>query len=453
MLIFNNLLINKNSNKFQPFLVNLLSGRRRLLNNDEVSLVISMGDKNGSVFLSEAESELYNKLTTEKQFLTDERRKILEDKLTESGYFNLKDRYAEDYRFSIELTQACNMSCSYCYVHSRLNSGQNMTKEHVDAIYKFYLTYADDKNKITETPYIRITGGEPLINRGTVDLINYIASKWERAKLLLFTNGVNLLKYYDDLPLSRLEEIHISLDGVKDVHMDRRYSGVKPADGVYDKIISGVQKLFADGVNVKIKTILDKTTYQRFQEFKDFLEENNISSSPYYENLPGIVLDYQNPLDVSEECNNKDDIWNIQTYMAGLNSPPPTFPSYSTLLRVLSRPKNEPYMPKHQRCNSQFLANYYFSCNGKVYFCDCISENDGIVGTYFPEIGIDEDAISDLLNRSVMRNEKCKKCAYKFVCMGGCPISARTKNAEISCGVYADEDILDNLEYDYRWIR
>src|SRR5699024_786565 len=130
----------------------------------------------------------------------------------------------------------------------------------------------------------------------------------------------------------------------------------------------------------------------------------------------------------------------------------PHFPSYLTLFKVLNRPKNEPYTPKFQRCNSQFLSNYYFSCDGKVYFCDCINENDGIVGTYFPNISIDENAVSNLLNRSVIRNERCKKCAYKFICLGGCPIAARTKNTEMACGIFGDEDILDSLEYNYYWI-
>lgn len=145
MLIFNNLLINKNSDKFQPFLLNLLSGRRRLLNNYEINLIRSMSNKEGIISFDEAETELYTKLISENQFLTDKRRRFLEEKLIESGHFNIKNKYAEDYRFSIELTRACNMSCSYCYVQSRLNSGLNMTKGHVDAIFEFYHTYADGK--------------------------------------------------------------------------------------------------------------------------------------------------------------------------------------------------------------------------------------------------------------------------------------------------------------------
>ena len=44
MLIYNNLLINGNSTKYQPFLLNLISGRRRLLMNDEIPLVKKMLD-------------------------------------------------------------------------------------------------------------------------------------------------------------------------------------------------------------------------------------------------------------------------------------------------------------------------------------------------------------------------------------------------------------------------
>jgi|GEM_PF-1068708 len=453
MLIFNNLLINKNSDRFQPFLFNLLSGRRRLLNDDEVALVVSMAEKDGPHAFSEAEANLYNQLIREKQFLTDEQRRFFEAKLTESGYFDIKSKYADDYSFSVELTRACNMQCSYCYVGSRLNDGRSMTKEHIDAIYEFYRTYADDESKIVKTPLIRITGGEPLVNRETAGLINYLASRWVNAKLILFTNGVNLLKYYDALPLARIEEVHVSLDGVKDVHMERRYSGGKRDDAIYDNIIAGVQQLLADGIKVKIKPILDKTNYIRFRDFHEFLAAKGILDSPNCELLPGIVVDFRHPLDISPEHNSEEDIVKIQRYMESFDCAAPTFPSFTTLLKVLGRPVNEPYKPEHQRCNGRFLSNYYFSCNGKVYFCDCINENDGVVGTYFPGISIDEAAVSGLLNRSVMRIEKCKSCAYKFICLGGCPLAARTKNEEVSCGIFADENILDNLEFDYNRAR
>ena len=76
MLIYNNLLINGNSHRYQPFLLNLLSGRRRLLNNDEAAIikrmVISQGKDNAE------EKMLVDKLLNEKQFVTDEVRQSIE---------------------------------------------------------------------------------------------------------------------------------------------------------------------------------------------------------------------------------------------------------------------------------------------------------------------------------------------------------------------------------------
>lgn len=59
-------------------MLNLLSGRRRLLNNYEVALMRSMVNKDGIISFDEVEAELYNKLISENQFLTDEIHRLFE---------------------------------------------------------------------------------------------------------------------------------------------------------------------------------------------------------------------------------------------------------------------------------------------------------------------------------------------------------------------------------------
>lgn len=72
MLIFNNLLLNKNSDKFQPFFIDLISGKRRNLNNYEFIIIKYMGN---DVFkFSREERCLYNKLIDEEQSITDKNR-------------------------------------------------------------------------------------------------------------------------------------------------------------------------------------------------------------------------------------------------------------------------------------------------------------------------------------------------------------------------------------------
>ena len=451
MLIFNNLLINKNSVKFKAFLLNIISGKRRMLNNYELNIIKYMGSDESK--FNKEELYLYNQLIREKQFITEGERCIIEDEFIDCEKFNISKKFAEDYSFSIELTRNCNMSCPYCYVKCRLNTERTMTRDYIDSIYEFYLANADDFNKIYKTPYIRITGGEPLISKESVDLINYITEIWSASKILLFTNGVNLLKYYENLPLKNIYEVHISLDGLKETHMERRYSVRNKDYKIYDNIILGIKKLIHDEINVKIKATLDKTNYLEMLKFKEFLVDEGIYDSEYVELLPGLTLDYKNKLDIMESCNNKCDICDMKNYLEKYNISTLTFPSAINLFRILSRPNSEDFFPKIQRCDTSFLSKCYFSCNGKVYFCDCVNENEGIVGTFYPEISINSNEVDKLINRSVINSKKCKKCPYKFVCLGGCPLSSRTKHEEMSCGIFSDEEILDNLEFNYYWIK
>jgi len=449
-LIHNNLIINKNSDKYTPFLFNLISGRRKLLSQNEFTNACAMYAKQNVFAYNAEETELYNKLVAEKQFVNDEERFNIENELILGGYFKIKNNYADDLSFTIELTKSCNMACSYCYAKSRSNKNTSMTKEHVNGIYKFFKSYAHDQNKISEAKYITITGGEPLVNTETVEIIRYISSLWSEAKLYLFTNGTNIIKYYDKLPLGSIKEVHVSLDGVKDVHMKRRYSDFNVANNSYEDIIAGIKKLLLDGIVVRIQTVYDRTSYLKCIELVEFLEKEGISKFLNFGHDYGVVIDFSAPLDIDNNFNDKNDIIKFQNYALETGVfPPPVLPSAQILYQALNRPKNEPFMPRHQRCESKKFSKYFFSCDGNVYFCENVNNGKGVIGTYYPSLSLDNEATSKLFNRSVMNNDTCKKCAYKFVCLGGCPKSAETKNREMTCGIFADEESLDNLEFNY----
>lgn len=448
MLIFNNLLINANSDRYQPFLINIVSGRRRLLNDKEYANIKKMVDD--ASFDDEA-LMLFNKLVNEKQFYTDEMRKEIEMALFNAGCWEKDDLYADNYSFSIELTRLCNMDCSFCYTSLRKRS-KTMTKEYIDSIFLFYDKYADDKNKISDTPYIRITGGEPLLNNETAKLVKYIADKWKNSKLILFTNGLNLLKYYKYLPIKQLMEVHISLDGPPSIHAKRRYPSNIWDSSIYERIIQGIQRLLEDQIDVKIKTTLDCKNYLYIDELRQLLKEKGILNSRYCEHIFGITIDYCNKLDLMEEVNSIQDIRMIEKHLGCRGLVASTYPSLAVLNKILMRELNEPYLPQCSRCRNEFLANYYFSCNGRVYHCDCIEDDIGVVGEFYPEIKLYKDEVKRNHNRTIFANKKCKTCAYSYVCLGGCPLSARAKQEEMSCGIFANEDILNNLEFDHRII-
>jgi len=449
-LIFNNLLLNKNSKKYTPFLFNLISGRRKMLRDVEMNIITTMISKQSILNFNGEERALYNKLKIEKQFIDDDERHQIEQKMIENRCFELDNPYTNDFTFTIQATQDCNMSCAYCFENDYKDERKYLSKEHIDAIAEFYNLYTAKQDIDPTPPFIRITGGEPLLNLRTVELVNYIASKWNSSKLIIITNGVNILQYYNKLPLGQIDEIIISLDGVKSTHLSRRYTFSRPKDGVYENIILGVKKLLKDKVSVVINTALDRNNYSEYYEFKNYLIEEEIATSQHFTHSFGSVMDMSNKFDLDEDFNDINDIFEMKDYFSSTEHyRHPILLSLEKLSSAIYRPKNKPFSPQHMYCNTRILSKCYFSCNGRVYFCECWDEKKGIIGEYFPNISLDEKAVLELANRSIMNNNNCAKCAYKFVCLGSCPKSAEAKGLEMSCGIFDNDYILDNLEFNY----
>jgi len=450
-LIFNNLIINKSHPKYVPFLLNLLSGRRRALSNTEFASVISMLDKTPIDF-NDAEKELYRSLTAEKQFISDTDRSLIEKKITEQCFFeNIIAPDLPELYFSIQLTQACNMSCGYCYEQLYQNPTLRITTAHIDSIADFLNHYCSLYGTEVSNPYIRITGGEPLVDASCVDMINYIVDTWPDCSIELQTNGINVLKYYNGLPIENIKKIHVSLDGLKDTHIARRYSvPIENGDAIYENILQGIIKILADGkMEVILKTTVDMRNYKEIPAFKEYLRQRNISTSPHFKHNIGYLLDFTNEYDLYSDRKITQTVYDLFTISEHLQEAIAPVSSMSVLAEIMTRSHNTPYSPRDRRCNTAPLKNYYFSPTGNVYLCDCPNIDTGIVGTYYPEASLYEEVITELKNRNVFKVEKCKPCAYKFVCLGNCPLSSLTKRTEVSCGIFANEEILDNLQFNY----
>ena len=449
--LFNNLLINMNSVRYQPFLINLISGRRKLLSGSEFILVKSMLKKDTNKF-NEYEHSLFCAFRAEKQFVTKEDRITIEKKMCEGGYFENSDTYTNDYSFSVEITRNCNINCVYCYVHKRRNPSMSMTKFHIDRIYDFYSKYADDKNKIYNTPFIRVTGGEPLVNHKVVSVMNYLSRKWPNSKMRMITNGVNLLKYYNYLPTDKLDSVSVSVDGKQDAHRKRQLQSSLFNTDVHDDIMKGIKLLLDNGINVTLSSKVDKSNYREYPEFVNFLKNEGFFAYANFRMEAGIVNDFSNPLDINDNFNSLADIYKINDFFVDTGCQVRiVLSSLVKLYQAIYRKQNTPFLPKHHICSVKILSKFYFACDGNVYFCDSPDEDKSAIGSYLGESSLDIEAARKLLSRNVVLHEKCRHCIYKFVCLGGCPMSARIKSEEMTCGAFSCEEILDNLEFDISW--
>lgn len=116
----------------------------------------------------------------------------------------VKDKYDRPIlSFRMSITNRCNLNCLYCHHDGMLPSKDEMTPSEIAKIAEIAKDLGVKK--------IRLSGGEPLLRKDIVDIvdkINQIGFK----DISLTTNGTFLLKYSQDLKNAGLDRINVSLD-------------------------------------------------------------------------------------------------------------------------------------------------------------------------------------------------------------------------------------------------
>jgi cyclic pyranopterin phosphate synthase len=99
---------------------------------------------------------------------------------------------------------------------------------------------------------VRLTGGEPLLRRGIVDIVGRIASLTPRPGLALTTNGIGLARIVEDIAEAGLQRINVSLDTLQPA----TFRALARRDRL-DEVLAGLDAARAVGLNpVKVNAVL-----------------------------------------------------------------------------------------------------------------------------------------------------------------------------------------------------
>ncbi len=115
-------------------------------------------------------------------------------------------RVATDLRVS--LTDRCNLRCTYCMPEEGLSwlaKPELLTDDEIVRLVGIAVT----RLGVTE---VRFTGGEPLLRRGLVSIVERCAALTPRPKLSLTTNGIGLERTAEALRSAGLDRVNVSLD-------------------------------------------------------------------------------------------------------------------------------------------------------------------------------------------------------------------------------------------------
>lgn len=160
----------------------------------------------------------------------------------------LADRFGRRITYvRVSVTDRCDLRCVYCMPERMhfLPKADVLTLEEIDRLCAAFV-----RNGVRK---IRITGGEPLVRRGVLDLVQNLSRHLKSGaidELTLTTNGTRLAEFADALAAAGIRRVNISLDTL-DPETFKRIA----RDDRLDAVLAGIAAARVAGLKVKINTV------------------------------------------------------------------------------------------------------------------------------------------------------------------------------------------------------
>ncbi|HQN50081.1 MAG TPA: GTP 3',8-cyclase MoaA [Phenylobacterium sp.] len=147
----------------------------------------------------------------------------------------------------VSVTDRCDLRCVYCMAEHMtfLPKKEVLTLEELDRIASAFVGLGVRK--------LRITGGEPLVRKGVMDLIGSLGRHLKSGaldELTLTTNGTRLAEFAKGLAKAGVRRVNVSLDTLKPELFRTLTRG-----GQLAQVIAGIDAAQAAGLKVKINAV------------------------------------------------------------------------------------------------------------------------------------------------------------------------------------------------------
>lgn len=160
----------------------------------------------------------------------------------------MRDEYEREIDYMrISLTDRCNLRCRYCMPEDieLVPMREILTLEEIVII-------CEEAAKLGIRKF-KITGGEPLVRRGCIDLIGMLKKVSGIEQVTMTTNGVALLEVAEQLYKNGLDAVNISLDTL-DREKFRQITGYDK----FEQVMRAIKKSCELGIRTKINTVLQR---------------------------------------------------------------------------------------------------------------------------------------------------------------------------------------------------
>ena len=160
----------------------------------------------------------------------------------------MTDKYGRiiDY-MRVSIIDRCNLRCQYCMPTDIkwIPPQEILSLEEITEICRQAAQIGIKK--------IKVTGGEPLIRKGCVDLIRMLKEIPGIEQVTLTTNGVLLAQYAEQLNNAGLDAINVSLDTLD----PEKYLKITQSDALAD-VLDGISAIEKYDIPLKINSVLQR---------------------------------------------------------------------------------------------------------------------------------------------------------------------------------------------------
>ncbi len=180
----------------------------------------------------------------------------------------------------ISITDRCDFRCIYCMSEQMtfLPRAQILTLEEIFTISKAFVALGVKK--------IRITGGEPLVRKGVLELLGNIGGLQPLRELVITTNGSRLTQFASRIKQAGVRRINVSLDSLDPVKFRNL-----TRTGELEQVLRGIEAARQVGFDrIKINSVILKNrNHDEVCDLVDFAVQRGLDIS-FIEEMPlGIV--------------------------------------------------------------------------------------------------------------------------------------------------------------------
>ncbi|WP_024833484.1 Cys-rich peptide radical SAM maturase CcpM [Ruminiclostridium josui] len=399
-------------------------------------------NKNSIINLSEDLADALNKkdmehpqlqALMEKGFLSDKHVETIihpEDKFLE---YHLNNKIN---MITIQVTQACNLRCTYCPYSGKYNNRQHSNKKMSLEMAKRGIDFLWEHSIACDYVNIGFYGGEPTIEFNLIkDCIEYAKAKFDgkQVNFSITTNGTIITREIIEYFYQNDVVLMISLDGPKEIHDKNR---VFPDNsGSFYKVIENVTMIkenYPDYFNKVIFNVVadpdnDYTCTSQFLSGNEVIQDAIINASELN------MFYRKEKMEISEDYFIKRGYELFKLFLSQINrfDSEKVSPLVKPRLNMLVKMYNEQLeitesLPKEYHHGGPCIPGaqrLFMSVDGTFYPCERVSEESEAAKIGHIDTGINLDKVRTLLNIGKLTEEKCKNCwviRYCSLCLVSC---------------------------------